>query len=157
MKNRYTLSSEEQEKLRAHTDVKKCSARSIMYTPEFKRSAVTRYQNGESPIMIFMHIPIPRDRFGEDYEYGRLKKWKAMSDRDGAEVFTLERRGRKGMVALQHYRDRKKLYESFTESQKVQFLEAENEILKDARILFPAPQLRQIYEQFSRLGKNTKL
>jgi hypothetical protein len=156
MKDRYTLSTEEQEKLRTHTAVKKCTARSITYTPEFKRNALARYKDGETPKMIFAHIPIPRDRFGEDYEYGRIKQWNVLSGHEGTEAFMTERRGRKGMAALQHYRDRKKLYESLTESQKVQFLEAENEILKDARILFPSPQLRQIYEQFSRLGKNTK-
>ncbi len=156
MKNRYTLSLEEQETLRTHTDVKNCTARSILYTPAFKRSALAQYQDGETPKKIFVHIPIPRDRFGEDYEYGRIKAWKAISGREGTEAFTTERRGRKGVAALQHHRDRKKLYESLTESQKIQFLEAENEILKDARILFPAPQLRQIYEQFSQLGKSTQ-
>jgi hypothetical protein len=156
MKDRYTLSTKEQEKLRTHTAVRKCTARSIAYTPEFKRKALAQYKDGETPKMIFSHIPIPRDRFGEDYEYGCIKQWNVLSGNEGTEAFTTERRGRKGMAALQHYRDRKKLYESLTESLKVQFLEAENEILKDARILFPAPQLRQIYEQFSRLGKNTK-
>jgi transposase len=156
MKNRYTLSTTEQDILRAHTDVKNCTARSIMYTPAFKKRALIQYTDGAPPKSIFAHIPIPRDRFGEDYEYGRIKAWKAISGREGTEAFTTEQRGRKGMAALQHHRDRKKLYESLTESQKIQFLEAENEILKDARILFPAPQLRQIYEQFSRLGKNTK-
>jgi transposase len=156
MKDRYTLSDEEQEKLRAHTAVRKCTARSITYTPEFKRSALARYKDGETPKMIFAHIPIPRDQFGEDYEYDRIRGWKAISGREGKDAFTTERRGRKGMAALQQYRDRRKLYTSLTESQKVQFLEAENEILKDARILFPAPQLRQIFERFSQLGKNTK-
>lgn len=156
MKDRYTLSAEEQERLRAHKAVKKCTARSLVYNPEFKSKALTRYGDGETPKMIFADIPIPRDRFGEDYEYGCIRAWKAISVREGTDAFTTERRGRKGMAALQQYRDRKKLYASLTESQKIQFLEAENEILKDARILFPAPQLRQIYEQFSQLGKNTK-
>jgi len=96
------------------------------------------YVRGMSPDAIFRNADVPVHLFRPRYARERIKAWRAIAKQHGMEHFDTEQRGKNG-VALAQWRDLEKSYAAMSDKEKVAFLEAEVEALKEIRHRFLTP------------------
>jgi hypothetical protein len=152
---RFTLSEGQQEKLRTCPQVRKVSAKTIQFTPDFKRHVLREYTKGKRPKNIFIEAGIPLGYLGKDYAKGKIKEWRKLANQHGIEHFSEEHRGNKG-AALAAWRQKTKAYDTMTKEQKIAYLEAENEALEYVRRHFGLPPSLRKTSHSSRRRRNTK-
>jgi transposase len=138
MQKRYTLSTQQQEQLRGNPNVKSVSARMVQYTAEFKRQVLQARTQGHKPRDEFIRAGIPLEWFGKGHVKSCVRAWTQLAKKYGTEYFDTEHRGNDGLP-LKNWRDKKQLYEAMTDTQKVEYLEAEVEALEYIRRHFQLP------------------
>lgn len=129
MKNRFTLTEEQQAELRTCAHVCNVSARMVQYTADFKRYAIAERARGKPPRLIFSEAGIPY-HFGPKYASDRINDWKHIAARHGTTHFDSDSRGQAGTANLLRHHDTKRAYKAMTETEKIRYLEARQEALE---------------------------
>lgn len=120
--------SEEQLKaLRTNPNIKKCSSKSITYSPDFKVKAVKAWlKEGQSPNTIFKRAGLDPAVIGHWRPKNCLRLWRKKYQAHGETGFTTENRGKNGGRKGKDSQSRDVEYLQA----KVAYLEAENDFLK---------------------------
>jgi transposase-like protein len=82
---RTTFSSEEIVELKKNPCVFNCTAKSVHYTYEFKRSAIDLYAQGVGPKEIWRRAGFDVSKWNKNYFVLTLRDWKRIVTRDGEE------------------------------------------------------------------------
>lgn len=146
------LTKSEQELLIQHDSVESCTQKYIRYTPAFKEEVIRQYQEGVSSEKIFSSIPLPERLNTPEYRKTTLQRWKRMREEHGIDY--VHRKQGNGGMSLKYYHQFDTWYESLDEKHKLEYLEAENEILKTVPLTFRKPRLWELYEKLSQSGKS---
>lgn len=146
------LTKSEQESLMQHDSIESCTQKYIRYTPEFKNEVLCRYESGEQLATIFADIPIPHIMKTREYMRGTIKRWKKLRDTHGSNY--VHRKQGNGGISLKQYHEFNTWYNSLSVERKLEYAEAENEILKTAPLVFRKPRLLELYKKLSQSGKN---
>ena len=122
--------AEQLKALRANPNVKKCSERSITYSPAFKHQAIKQYyEEGLSPRQIFLKAGFDLATLGKDKPENCLKLWRRIYKTKGQDVLTSDTdpRGKNRLG-----KKKPKLDENAPEylKAKIAYLEAENDFLR---------------------------
>ena len=115
------FSEVEQQTLRANSDVKRCSERSITYTTAFKARAVKQYEKGLTSTEIFKQAGFDLALIGRKQPKFCIRRWRARFKEKGVQGLT-DTRGKNGA-------GRKKRVKN-TETDRMKWLEAEVKYLK---------------------------
>jgi transposase-like protein len=123
-------SAEEIKALRSNPNVKKCSERSITYSPTFKQRAIKQYyEEGLSPNQIFIQAGFDLSALGKDKPKACLKLWRRIYRAKGLSALAtdIDPRGKNRLG-----KKKSKYDESDSEYLKVKiaYLEAENAFLR---------------------------
>jgi hypothetical protein len=129
MKKRFTLTKEQQDKLRECPYVRKVSARMVQYTAAFKQQATNERARGKPPRLIFSEAGIPY-HFVPGYAADRINDWRRLAEKHGTAHFDTETRGNVGNASLLRQMDEKRAYKTMTDSEKITYLEARTEALE---------------------------
>jgi hypothetical protein len=125
------LSKEQQATLRANPNVKKVSAKTVQYTPEFKKHFLQAVAEGQGADNVFSLVGIPLEWFRPGYAGETLRKWRKLAHIHGLEHFDQEQRG-------QSMRQQGE-YKQMTDQEKVAHLEMKVEALEYVRRHFQLP------------------
>lgn len=126
---RYTLSQNQQKELVLCHHVKKVSDRTVQYTADFKRHALSERARGKPPRQIWSEAGIPY-YFDKDYSSDRIKDWRRVVQKYGNTHFDQENRGKAGNAGLLRSMDEKRAYKTMTDTEKIVYLEARQEALE---------------------------
>jgi hypothetical protein len=130
------FTQEQISELRNNKNVATCSEKSVTYHPDFKMTAVKRYQEGLSPSFIFIEAGFNLAVLGREIPKECLRRWLAIARVRGAEALrkdgrtTNNPRGKPGNHDLTNLNDQEKL--TYLETQ-VAYLKAENAFLAKLR------------------------
>jgi hypothetical protein len=127
--NKLTL--DQQKILSSNPNVRKVSASTVQYTPEFKIKALSSIKASRSANSIFREAKIPIDWFGKEYARKRIQEWRKLAHQHGEEYFHQEQRGR----SIKQHSE----YQQMTETEKVKHLELKVEALEYVRCHFQLP------------------
>lgn len=136
--NRFTLTEGQQEELRACPHVRKVSERTVQYTADFKRHAISERVRGKPPRLIFSEAGIPY-HFKPGYAADLIKAWRRIAKKYGVTHFDSDIRARNGAVSLLHHMDTKRAYQAMTDTEKITYLEARAEALEHIARHFKLP------------------
>ena len=129
MKNRFTLTDEQQDELRTCLSVRKVSARTVQYTAAFKQKAIQERARGKPPRLIFSEAGIPY-HFAPGYAADRINDWRRLAEKHGSAHFNTETRGQVGNASLLRHMDEKRAYKTMNDTEKITYLEARTEALE---------------------------
>lgn len=123
--------SEEQFKsLQANPNVKKCSDKSITYSPDFKLRAVKAWlEEGQSPNTIFKRAGLDPAVIGEWRPENCLRLWRKIYKAHGEMGFSSENRGKYGG---RKPKDEQSKDVEYLQA-KIAYLEAENNFLRNLK------------------------
>ncbi|WP_240419170.1 HTH domain-containing protein [Paenibacillus periandrae] len=115
--------------LDSNPNVVHVTEKAISYKPEFKLQAVQLYQDGCSPMQIFLEAGFDITMIGAETPKKGLKRWRKTFDRYGKEGLLMDRRGKSstGRPSSKELSTEEKLKRA---EAKIKCLEAENELLK---------------------------
>jgi hypothetical protein len=125
------LSKEQQATLSANPNVKKVSAKTVQYTPEFKKYFLQAVEAGQGASNVFKSAGIPIEWFDKEYPRKTMQNWRKLARTHGLEHFDQEQRG-------QGMRQRGE-YKQMTDQEKVAHLEMKVEALEYVRRHFQLP------------------
>lgn len=125
-----TYSVEQQMRLRQNPFVKRCSAKSVAYTQEFKELALSQYKQGKTASEIFEEAGFDPETFDIDYVRYRLKNWRALVRHRGWPALRSRARGRPLGQEAKPLSDKEKIQEL---EMRVKLLEAERDFLVKLR------------------------
>lgn len=137
-KNRFTLTEGQQKELRACPHVRKVSGRTVQYTADFKRHAISERARGKPPNLIFSEAGIPY-HFEPRYAPDLIKAWRRIAKKYGVAHFDTETRGQAGATNLLRHMDTKRAYQAMTDTEKITYLEARAEALEHIARHFGLP------------------
>lgn len=124
------FSSEEQQRLMANSNVKRCSERSITYTATFKERAVQQYAEGHTARDIFKQAGFDISLIGKKQPKFCLQRWRVRYKEEGTKGLAdgrgQNRTGKKKRINTET--DRLKWLEA-----EVKYLKAENAFLAQLR------------------------
>ena len=126
------LPESERSRLLKNPVVEKITDSHVVYTVEFKKSAVGKYLSGQSPRQIFTDAGINTSYFNEDYAKKSIFRWKKVLEDDGPGGLATEKRGRKASGRPKKVFDPSDLQSVLD---RVAYLEAENDFLKKLKAL----------------------
>lgn len=129
MEKRFTLTEDQQEELRSCPHVRKVSARTVQYTADFKRHALSERARGKPPRLIFSEAGIPY-YFGPDHAADRINDWRHVAERHGMEHFDTEARGKAGVTNLLRHMNTQRAYTAMNDAEKIAYLETRQEALE---------------------------
>ena len=129
MKKRFTLTKEQQDELRACSQVRKVSERMVQYTATFKQHAIIERARGKPPRLIFSEAGIPY-HFTPGYAADRISDWRRLAEKHGTAHFNTETRGQVGNASLLRQMDEKRAYKTMNNTEKITYLEARQEALE---------------------------
>lgn len=95
----------------------------VVYTSEFKNSALNSYEAGISGRIIWLNAGFNLDHFVSGYFRKALKRWKQQSLHSSGSSWTEESRGRKKSIGFA------------SDSEELEYLRAENWFLKELHAL----------------------
>lgn len=127
--NRFNLTKGQQEELQACPHVRKVSERTVQYTAEFKRHAISERARGKPPRLIFSEAGIPY-HFEPGYAADRINAWRHIATKHGTTHFDREARGQAGAANLLRHFGTKRAYQAMTDTEKITYLEARTEALE---------------------------
>ena len=125
---RTTFSDEEIAELKRHPCVFNCTAKSVHYTYEFKRRALSLYAQGVSPKEIWKRAGFDTDKWKKNYFVLTLRDWKRIVERDGEEGLNKQGGLQYDRGPAPSRKDRLKRLEL-----EVKYLRAENDFLATLR------------------------
>lgn len=111
------------ERLLANPNVKSLTSSHVVYTPEFKKSALKDYENGISGRLIWLNAGFDLDDFISGYFRKALKRWQKQANKTTADDWTNDNRGRP------------RQQEFLSEKEELEYLRAENHFLKELHAL----------------------
>jgi len=127
------LTQEQVKELLKNGNVKKCSQKSITFSPGFKLKAVKQYYEGRhSPDMIFREAGFDLSMFAWSKAKDCLKRWRKIYNTKGEKSLVTESRGKHGgrKPGMKLKSDKEKI--KYLEA-KVAYLDAENDFLAKLR------------------------
>ncbi|UII58662.1 IS3 family transposase (plasmid) [Cytobacillus spongiae] len=122
----------EMKQLENNPNVLRVSARTISYQPSFKQIAIEEYQKGKFPSQIFEEHGFDVAVIGKDQPKRSLRRWRKTFEMYGKAGLEGERRGKgsQGRPSKRELSTEEKLKKA---EARINYLEAENGILKKAR------------------------
>ncbi|GKU80001.1 HTH domain-containing protein [Paenibacillus sp. L3-i20] len=132
--NRKLFTEENRRRLEANPNVQHVSETNIAYTPEFKLSALRAYQEGETPVEIFLKAGFDLSLIGHKKPKNSLKRWRDIYAKFGELGIQEDRRG-KGSGGPRPTTDLSAEEELHRARAKIKLLEAEVDFLKKLEAL----------------------
>jgi transposase len=132
--NRTLFTEENMRRLETNPNVQHVSETNITYTPEFKLAAVKAYEEGETPVEIFIKAGFDLDLIGHKKPKDSLKRWRDTYAKYGETGIKEERRG-KGSTGRKPTGDLSAEEELKRARAKIKLLEAEVDFLKKLEAL----------------------
>jgi hypothetical protein len=117
------VNDQNRNRLEQNPNVKSVSSSNISYTSEFRKSALQQYEAGVSRRLIWINAGFNPDDFLPDYFRKVLKRWQQQALKAGDSDWTKESRGVKTKRAFS------------SEREELEYLRAENKLLKEIRAL----------------------
>lgn len=113
------ITNSNRKRLLANPNVKSLTSTQIVYTPEFKKSALQDYENGISGRLIWLNAGFDLDDFVSGYFRKALKRWQQQALKHSSEDWTDDNRGRSKRQEFQ------------SDTEELEYLRAENNFLKE--------------------------
>ncbi|EOS53477.1 hypothetical protein SAMN02744124_03206 [Paenibacillus barengoltzii J12] len=129
------LFTEQQRKqLESNPNVQHVTDRTITYTPSFKLAAIKAYQEGKTPMEIFLNAGFDIAAIGNEKPKKCLKRWREQYQKLGEAGLLEDRRGKNsvGRPSQGELSVEQKLKRA---EARIKLLEAENELLKKLEAL----------------------
>ena len=120
----HQLSHSAKEKLKDLAVVHKISPSQVVFTPEFKESALQQYEAGYTGVEIFLAAGLPEALATYEYTRKAIKRWQETVAAGGTAALYTENRGRN---------KQSNRYERLSDKEKIAYLEAENAFLTALR------------------------
>lgn len=140
------LTEEQQATLRANPNVRKVSAKTVQYTPEFKKYFLKAVSEGQGASNVFQSVGIPIEWFRNGYASETMRKWRKLARMHGEAHLDQEHRGRASQSE----------YKQMTDQEKVAHLEMKVEALEYVRRHFQLPPAILWKPHNSQRRQNTK-
>jgi transposase len=133
--NNRSFSAEQIADLLKNSNVTKCSAKTISFSPAFKVRAIKQSEEGFSAVRIFKEAGFDLDIIGQNTPKGRVKDWRGVCKTKGIDALKTENRGlakglRKGRPKIKGVTDADRIKRLEIE---VAYLKAENDFLARLR------------------------
>jgi len=119
----FVVNDRSRDSLLANPNVRTVTESHIVYTPEFKMSALRDYESGLSGRMIWLNAGFNLDDFVPCYFRKALKRWKEQRSQRPIGTWTTESRGRKTSHGFR------------SDEEELEYLRAENKFLKELHAL----------------------
>jgi len=117
------VNDENRIRLEQNPHVKSVTSSNVAYTSEFKKNALLQYESGVSGRMVWVNAGFNSKDFLPGYFRKVVKRWQQQARKAGDSDWTEESRGSKKRVVF------------YTEREELEYLRAENKILKEIRAL----------------------
>ncbi|WP_199624859.1 IS3 family transposase [Paenibacillus alkalitolerans] len=134
MKSRIKFSAEDLQQLKDNPNIQQVSEKSISYSSAFKLAAVLAYNDGVTPLEIFINGGFDTAVIGPKTPKWCLKRWRTTFAKYGEEALLEERRGKgsSGRKPAGEMSVEEKLKKA---EARIKLLQAENELLKKLEAL----------------------
>ncbi|PSJ85593.1 HTH domain-containing protein, partial [Brevibacillus fortis] len=133
-RNRKSFTEQEIHTLENNPNVLRVTGKNITYSPMFKVSAVQAYQEGQTPMEIFLQAGFYIEIIGKDMPKKCLLRWRKAYATLG-EVGLMEERRGKGSTGRKSEKELSAEDKLRRAEARIRLLEAENELLKKLEAL----------------------
>jgi transposase-like protein len=137
-----TFSKEQMSQLENNPNVQRVSEISITYAPTFKLESLKAYEEGQSPMEIFLKAGFDIEAIGHKIPKESLKRWRDQHAAYGDEGVLQDQRGRGSKGSKSENNELSPEEKLKRAEARIKFLEAENDFLKKLEALERKKQKR---------------